>query len=428
MEDWLVPSQPGDLPPGACVLAFAPHPDDEVYGCGGALAHYAAKGARVEVVIVTDGSAQVEPAAREAHARARAAESRAALDCLDVRVAHFWGLADRGLATADDLEARVVAALHASEADVVLAPSLWEVHPDHRALGAAVLRAAGAASARTPWVLLYEIGAAQRPNLLIDVTPVWPAKQRAMACFVSQQQRQDYARHIEALNVWRTYTLPETVRWAEGYTRVAPAELRASSGLREDPQQALLGLARDTVLERAAADHESLRAQLLAQRAALRASIEDFHRAMAQRDAAALALRAELDSREQALTREIASLSAELARRGDEIARLVADNAGLCAETERLGDEIARLGREISSLAAVNARLSADAARLAAELAATRQQLAASRSAEAELQARLVAAEAQGAQLRGFLADMERSTSWRITAPLRWLASRLRRR
>jgi len=414
MEDWFVPSQPAGLPPGGRVLAFAPHPDDEVYGCGGALAHYASQGARVDVVIVTDGAAQVEPAAREAHAQARAAESRAALDRLGVGAVRFWWLPDRGLAAVADLEARIAGALREHDADVVLAPSLWEVHPDHRALGAAVLRAARQAPDDAPWVLLYEIGAAQRPNLLVDITPVWQAKRRAMDCFVSQQQRQDYARHIEALNVWRTYTLPASVRWAEAYTRLAPAELRAAGSLSDDPQQALLALARDAVLERAAADQESLRAQLQAQGAAMRASIEDFHRAMAQRDAAAHALRAELVSREQSLAREIGRLSEEIGRRGDEIERLGNDNARLGAENMRLGTE--------------NVRLVAEGTRLSAELATVRHQLAQSQAAEAELQARLAATERQAAQLRGFLVDMERSTSWRITAPLRWLASRLRRR
>ena len=146
----------------------------------------------------------------------------------------------------------------------------------------------------------------------------------------------------------------------------------------------------------------------------MRASIEDFHRAMAQRDAAAHALRAELVSREQSLAREIGRLSEEIGRRGDEIERLGNDNARRGAENMRLGTE--------------NVRLVAEGTRLSAELATVRHQLAQSQAAEAELQARLAATERQAVQLRGFLVDMERSTSWRITAPLRWLASRLRRR
>src|SRR5450759_741755 len=39
------------------VVVFAPHPDDEVFGCGGALADLRDRGARVDVVLVTDGAA-----------------------------------------------------------------------------------------------------------------------------------------------------------------------------------------------------------------------------------------------------------------------------------------------------------------------------------------------------------------------------------
>ena len=41
----------------ASALVFAPHPDDEVLGCGGTIAIKVAAGARVKVVIMTDGRA-----------------------------------------------------------------------------------------------------------------------------------------------------------------------------------------------------------------------------------------------------------------------------------------------------------------------------------------------------------------------------------
>src|SRR5258708_5004519 len=38
------------------VVVFAPHPDDEVLGCGGALADLLDRGAHLDVVLVTDGA------------------------------------------------------------------------------------------------------------------------------------------------------------------------------------------------------------------------------------------------------------------------------------------------------------------------------------------------------------------------------------
>jgi len=433
MEDWHVPSQPGTPPPARRVLAFAPHPDDEVFGCGGVLAHYAAAGAEVRVVVVTDGAAQVDAAEREAHVAARMAESRAALACLGVSDVRFWGLPDRGLAAEPALSGRIAQAIDEARAEVVLAPSLWEIHPDHVAVGRAALHAARAAET-APELLLYEVGGVQRVNLLVDLAAVWPAKARAMACFGSQQARQDYARHIEALNVWRTYTLPAEVRHAEGFTQLRPADLQrlaeagaggatgeagaagAGAGLAagDDAVAAFLRLASGELLARADAAQESLRAQLQARDAALRASIDDFHRAMAHRDAAVEALQgalrardgdvrqvqAERDSAREALERQAQALREEQARHAQALLRHEAVIEGLHRE-----------------------RATA-AARLADADAALQRSLAQAEGLRDELRL----ARAQGEELRGFLLAMERSRSWRITAPLRWLATRLRPR
>jgi LmbE family N-acetylglucosaminyl deacetylase len=59
-----------DLP--SRVLVFAPHPDDEVLGCGGALALHARRGDHVRVVVVSDGGAGGDPQVRAAEAQAAA--------------------------------------------------------------------------------------------------------------------------------------------------------------------------------------------------------------------------------------------------------------------------------------------------------------------------------------------------------------------
>src|SRR5450830_2122469 len=78
------------------VLVLAPHPDDEVFGCGGALADLLERGARVDVVLVTDGAA----GARNEEERGRIAsvrreESRCALKALGGGTVHAGGLPDR---------------------------------------------------------------------------------------------------------------------------------------------------------------------------------------------------------------------------------------------------------------------------------------------------------------------------------------------
>ena len=64
------------------------------------------------------------------------------------------------------------------------------------------------------------------PNVLVDITPVLECKHKAMACFVSQLAMQAYDRHVNALNVFRTYTLPASVLAAEGFRVCTPQEAR----------------------------------------------------------------------------------------------------------------------------------------------------------------------------------------------------------
>ena len=69
---------PLNLPAHPRVLVFAPHPDDEVFGCGGLLALLAACGASIGVHVVTDGGYGKFGQNKDA----RKAESRSAADLL----------------------------------------------------------------------------------------------------------------------------------------------------------------------------------------------------------------------------------------------------------------------------------------------------------------------------------------------------------
>jgi LmbE family N-acetylglucosaminyl deacetylase len=219
-----IPYEPCSLPvPGArAVLVVAPHPDDEVFGCGGCAALYAQAGVPVQALVLTDGGLWGVAPAGLAIADARQAESRSAAGVLGCLPPLFADLADRSLACDDALVDLITRHAQTVGADVLLAPSLWELHPDHRAAAQAAIEAVARLAPGTHLVQ-YEVGAPLLPNALLDITPVLQLKERAMACFGSQLAMQAYDRHIAALNVYRTYTLPASVHSAEGL-RVATAQ------------------------------------------------------------------------------------------------------------------------------------------------------------------------------------------------------------
>jgi hypothetical protein len=134
----------------------------------------------------------------------------------------FWALPDRTLLQQPDLVERFVQKILSTQTDLIYAPSPWEIHPDHRRTASAAIEAASRTGSR---LAFYEVGCPLPPNLLLDITPYVDAKKKAMLCFASQLQQQDYDRHIAALNQYRTYTLSREVAAAEAYLLLTPAEL-----------------------------------------------------------------------------------------------------------------------------------------------------------------------------------------------------------
>ena len=230
-EDQYTPYQASSLPvPGAVgVLVLAPHPDDEIFGCGGCAALYALSGVPVQALILTDGGLHGVPPAGMSVVAAREAEARAAAEVLGCRAPIFSNYADRSLsAVGPALVDLIVHHMKACGADLLLAPSLWEIHPDHRATALAAIAAIQQLGAGHTLVQ-YEVGAPLLPNVLLDITPVLKSKQTAMACFGSQLALQAYDRHVNALNVFRTYTLSAAVEAAEGLRVATPQQAK------EDP-------------------------------------------------------------------------------------------------------------------------------------------------------------------------------------------------
>ena len=202
------------------VLVLAPHPDDEVFGCGGCAALYAAVGIPVHALILTDGGLGGVSNEEGGIVAARRNEVLAAAGILGYGPPVFANLPDRSLGDSISLIIDLILQhMGRLSADVLFAPSLWEIHPDHRASAQAALEAIKQLGDGYTLVQ-YEVGVPLLPNRLVDITPVLQRKLTSMKCFASQLAVQAYDKHVVALNVFRTYTLQPGVEAAEG-VRVA---------------------------------------------------------------------------------------------------------------------------------------------------------------------------------------------------------------
>lgn len=219
MESDLVPYTAAREIPAKQVLVLAPHPDDEVFGCGGAIVSHLNHGSAVHVIILTEGDCHGDSSIREK-------ESQSAAAVLGYGAPEFWKEKDRGLMADERLIARLAETIRAKHIDLLYAPSPWEVHPDHRQTCLLAIEAVQRIDGHFR-IAFYEVGAPLRPNILLNITPQLALKEQAMACFASQMQHQAYSEHISALNRYRTYTLPADIQAAEAFLLLNADELPA---------------------------------------------------------------------------------------------------------------------------------------------------------------------------------------------------------
>lgn len=216
MESCLIPYHASEPPVGQRVLVLAPHPDDEVFGAGGTLGLLAQRECFVKVIVLTDGALGC-PRPIPDLASIREHESRSAGQLLGVSEFEFWSFPDRGLEYGEQLISRLSSAFLDGAFDTILCPALSEIHPDHHALAMATVEALRRCSVQFT-LMMYEVGSAiPDPDLLVDISETLDLKLQAMRTFSSQTTHQNYVEQISALNIYRTYTLPKSVRAAEAF-------------------------------------------------------------------------------------------------------------------------------------------------------------------------------------------------------------------
>ncbi|MCS6907530.1 MAG: PIG-L family deacetylase [Anaerolineales bacterium] len=121
------------------VLAFAPHPDDAEFFAGGLLANLLAEGAKVYLVIVSDGARGSFEHSSQALAEIRRQEAQRAAAVLGAEPPIFLGYPDLELDTLPPgvLRERFIRLIRQYRPEIVVAGDAfarYEVHPDHRAV------------------------------------------------------------------------------------------------------------------------------------------------------------------------------------------------------------------------------------------------------------------------------------------------------
>jgi len=197
-------------PPTGRVLAFAPHPDDEIAGPGGILARHAQQGDAVRVIVSTDGS-NGDPDGTVTGteiATVRQRESRQGLAILGIDDAHYWPIPDGHQPTEADLENGVklaMAAISDYAPSVIYLPWERDGHPDHHALYVVVTRALDRL-AGDYLALGYEVWNTMIPDVIVETTQTAELKRRAMLAHESQIQYVQFDQCLNGLSIYRAMT------------------------------------------------------------------------------------------------------------------------------------------------------------------------------------------------------------------------------
>lgn len=218
-----IPYEPANLR-GERLLVLAPHPDDEVIGCGGLIALHLRERRAVRIVVATDGA---EAGSREL----REEETRRGVARLgDNASIGFLRYPDRALS--DDAAEKIREELLSFRPDLVLVPSAVEIHPDHLALSRIFCELIQRDPAlfgdlATTRVAFFEVSSTLRPNAIVDISNVAEVKYAGIAEHASQTALRDYTAYARGLNAYRTMTLPAGATAAEAYHVVELPSLRS---------------------------------------------------------------------------------------------------------------------------------------------------------------------------------------------------------
>ena len=224
------------------VLVTVPHMDDEILGCGGALAGLPDK-RRVHLLYATSGRGSENlamPGIRVSTAidmgAIRKQESLAALACLGIppEQAHFLDIPDYQVrAYASRVRAEFTRLLEAVKPDWVLTPFRYDRHRDHVALSR-IVRARLAELRPAPGLLEYfvyyrwrllragDVRCYCRPEYLVgvDTAPQRALKRQALAAFTSQTTMYF---PWQTRPVLSAELLDEVAQGPEWFLRAAPA-------------------------------------------------------------------------------------------------------------------------------------------------------------------------------------------------------------
>ncbi len=186
------------------ILVIAPHPDDEVLGCGGAIARHSQKGDDVCLCIVTQA---YEPEWTREFIEKRPKEVENVCKILGIKKVFFLGFPTVKLDTIPQKEIndKVSALIKEISPDVLYIPHSGDINKDHKIVFESALVAARPLASSVKKIISYETlsetewGSPFVPNLYVDISDTIKKKTEAMKSYESEVRDYPHPRSIEII-------------------------------------------------------------------------------------------------------------------------------------------------------------------------------------------------------------------------------------
>ncbi len=173
------------------ILVLSPHPDDDVFGCGGTLRLHQQAGSKITVLNLTNGKNA-----------SRVAESSMACRQIGVEDVRCWDYLDSELQANRKTVSMLIKLIAEIKPEIIFVPSFFDSNNDHTET-TKILAKALAKDHFSGDIYSYEIWQPLFANRLVTIDSVIEDKKKAIESHQSQLKDRSYQTAILGLNQYR---------------------------------------------------------------------------------------------------------------------------------------------------------------------------------------------------------------------------------
>ena len=192
-----------EKPEGSKVLVLSPHPDDDIFGCGGTLYKHSSYCDELTTVYMTDGRKGCPSSmSEEDTVRERRKEAKEAAKIIGIQNITFLNNKDKELRLSRKSLSEMIDILKKITPDIVYLPFLTDNHPDHFETNKIFISACK--KLKTEYtVCAYEVHTPLIPTHIVDISSQFEKKIHALRQHKTQLLGLDFTTAVKGLNKYR---------------------------------------------------------------------------------------------------------------------------------------------------------------------------------------------------------------------------------